>query len=69
VRFIRDVLDIDVEMPGNNRADFVDFVAFTGGCSLSEVQATEGHGQPPDSLSAPHSTKHPAPQCGAFRKI
>jgi hypothetical protein len=47
VRFIRDLLDIDVEMLGNERADLVVFDAFPGGCSLSEAQATEGHDHPP----------------------
>jgi hypothetical protein len=46
VRFIRDMLDIDVEMLRNKCADLVNFVASPGGHSLTKAQTIEGHDQP-----------------------
>ena len=45
VDFIRDALDIDVEMLGNKCADFADLDTFIAACLLSE---TQGHDQPPN---------------------
>jgi hypothetical protein len=47
VRFIRDALDIDVEMFSNKRPDLPDSDAFIAACLLSEAQAIEVHDQPP----------------------
>ena len=69
VGFIGYTLDIDAEMFGNKRADLADLNTITAACLLSEAQAIEGHGQPPNQLSAPHPIKERAPQCGAARKF
>jgi hypothetical protein len=45
VRFIRDTLDINVEMFGNYCADFANLDAF--GHGWDEAQVAEDHDQPP----------------------
>jgi hypothetical protein len=69
VRFVRDASDVNVEVLGNERANFADCQAFLTRYSLREAQAAEDHDKPPESLSGRDSIKQSVPHCDAAREF
>jgi len=69
VRFVRDASDVNVEMPGNERANFADCQAVLTRYPLREAQAAEDHDKPPESLSGGDSIKQSVPHCDAAREF
>jgi hypothetical protein len=53
VRFVSDATNVDVEMLGNNRANFACFQAFITRDSWSEADAGENHDKPPGIIERP----------------